>query len=70
MLEVEVVEGFIAGKCAVRTRIMFPADSRSATCRSRTAVRYSSCDQFASRAVSARSCQTRPIVGVFNTRVR
>ena len=58
------------GKCAVRTRIMVPADSRSATCRSSTAVRYSSWDQFASRAAAARSSQTRPMVGVFSTRVR
>jgi hypothetical protein len=59
-----------AGKCAVRMRMVVPADSRSATWRSRTAVRYSSCDQFRSRAWAARSSQTRPIVGVFNARVR
>jgi hypothetical protein len=35
-----------------------------------TAVRYSSCDQFRSRAWAAKSSQTRPIVGVFNARVR
>src|SRR3954451_14874578 len=58
------------GKCAVRTRIMVPADSRSATWRSSTAVRYSSWDQFASRAWAARSSQTRPMVGVLSTRVR
>src|SRR5450830_510008 len=35
-----------AGKCAVRIRMIDPADSRSATWRSRTAARYSSWDQL------------------------
>gem|GEM_PF-3056853 len=64
------VEDLIAGKWAVRIRIVVPADSRSATWRSRTAARYSSCDQFAWRAASARVSQVRPIVGVFKTPVR
>ena len=60
----------IAGKCAVRIRIVVPADSRSATCRSSTAARYSSCDQFACLAWSAKISQVRPIVGVLRTLVR
>jgi hypothetical protein len=59
-----------AGKWAVRMRMMVPLDSRSATWRCSTAARYSSCDQFSSRACAASSSQNAPMVGVFRTRVR
>jgi hypothetical protein len=50
--------------------MIVPADSRSATWRCNSAAKYSSCDQFSSRACPASSSQQRPIVGVLSTRVR
>lgn len=70
MVEVEVLQCFTAGKCAVRIRMVVPVDSRSATWRCRSAARYSSWAQFSSRAWTARSSQVRPMVGIFRTRVR
>lgn len=70
VVEVEILQCLDLRKWAVRIRITVPLDSRSATWRCSSAAKYSSWDQFSSRAWSASSSQNAPIVGAFSTRVR
>jgi hypothetical protein len=62
VVEVEVFQGLDLREVAVRIRMIVPADSRSATWRCSSAARYSSCDQFSSRAW--------PYRGIHPTRIR
>ncbi|SKF62375.1 Uncharacterised protein [Mycobacteroides abscessus subsp. abscessus] len=59
-----------AGKCAAAIRIRVPFAVREATWRPRTAARYSSWDQPASRAWSPRTAKVSVITGVLSSRAR